>query len=142
MGDCKIREIMEKDFEEYIVLNNTNISKNYFNNFLVNILNDNHMIYVIENNKKFIGTGTYFIEFKLTHNGCKMGHIENIFIKKEERKKGYGKKLVKYLVKNLEEQGCYRIDLSCKKYLKHFYNLNDFVNNEITMTKLIDKNFK
>ncbi len=142
MNNYNIRKIMPKDFEEYIVLNNTCVSKNNFNNFLENILNDNHMVYVIEKNEILIGSGTYFIEFKLTHNSCKMGHIENIFIKKEERKKGYGKELVKYLVKKLEEEGCYRIDLSCKTYLKNFYNMNDFVSNEITMTKLVEKNFK
>ena len=78
------------DQDKYISLINTSIDKESFNNFITNVLGDLHIIYVLEKKNNIIGTGTLYIEKKLTHNLCKMGHIENIFIEKNHRGNGYG----------------------------------------------------
>ena len=87
-----IRKIQLKDFKQYTTLINTTISLEYFKNFINNILNENHNIFVIELNNNLVGTGTLLLEEKLTYNGCKMAHIENILIDENYRGKGYGKK--------------------------------------------------
>ncbi len=39
-----------------------------------------------DNTTIMIGTGTIFIEEKLTYGGCRMGHIEDIFVHKNHRR--------------------------------------------------------
>ena len=43
--------------------------------------------------------GTLFIEYKIIHSFGKVGHIEDIVISKNFRGKGYGKFLIKKLMK-------------------------------------------
>ena len=90
-----IRPINNNDYEKYIQLINISISKSCFDDFINNVLSDLHIIYVLEKNNNIIGTGTLYIEKKLTYNISKMGHIENIFIDENHRGKGYGEKIVK-----------------------------------------------
>ena len=89
-----IRNLNIKDYKKYIALINSNISKENFIDFLNNVLGKLHIIYIIEIDDNIIGTGTLFIEKKLTYGGCNMGHIENILIDKNYRKNGYGEKLL------------------------------------------------
>ena len=74
-----IRNLKQKDYERYRKLIKSNITQDYFNHFIINILNKNHIIIVLEDIAgNLIGTGTLLIEKKLTYGGCKMGHIENV----------------------------------------------------------------
>ena len=98
-----IRHLSHNDYVEYKTLHNSDIDKDYFDNFLDNVLCDRHMILVIEFENMIVGTGTIFIEEKLTHGGCRMGHIENIFIKETHRCKGFGEKIVNELLKISKE---------------------------------------
>ncbi len=95
----------------------------------------------MEIESKIIGTGTLFIEKKLTHGGCCMGHIENILIHKDYQKKGYGEQLVKNLVKYSKEIWCYRVDLNCNSELEYFYKKNGFSNKHICMNIYHKENF-
>ena len=137
----KIRKIQLKDYEQYTVLINTSISLEYFKNFIDNILNENHNIFVIELNNNIIGTGTVLFEEKLTYNGCKMAHIENILINENYRAQGYGKKTIDYILEYSKNNKCYRADLVCYDNVVEFYTKNKFIKHQNSLQFLFSENF-
>ena len=137
----EIRPIIKNDFNGYTTLIDTSISCDEFNEFLDNTLNKNHQIYVGITNGAVIGTGTLLIESKLTHGGCKMGHIENITISEKHRNKGMGQKMLQHLIKMSTSAGCYRVDLNCNSELEHFYNTCGFEKKHVCMNVYIKDNF-
>jgi glucosamine-phosphate N-acetyltransferase len=140
--DINYRYIDKNDFHKgYLSLINSYISYKNFCDF-VNDLNNYHQIIVIEKNNNIIGTGTIFIEKKLTYDISYMGHIENILIHKNYRSKGYGEVLVKKLIEHGKNNKCYRIDLNCGRELENFYRKNNFRINQISMRYMIKENFK
>tara|TARA_B110000908_G_C10212759_1_gene431128 strand:- start:43 stop:468 length:426 start_codon:yes stop_codon:yes gene_type:complete len=136
------RNITYSDYEQYKTLINSSISYDYLKHFIDTILNDNHVIIILEMYNKIIGTGTLFIEDKLTHGGCRMGHIENILIHSEYRKKGLGVHLMKYLLHLAKINLCYRVDLNCSDELESFYKKNGFNKKYLCMNILFKENFK
>ena len=136
-----IRKILLKDYKQYTKLINTTISLEYFENFINNILNKNHNIFVIELNNNLIGTGTLLLEEKLTYNGCKMAHIENILIDENFRGKGYGKKIVDYMLEYSKKHKCYRADLVCYDNVVEFYTKNNFIKYQNSLQFLFPGNF-
>jgi len=142
--DLYIRKITLNDYNEYKSLINSDISYSVYKDFITNILNDAHVIYLtIEpSSNKIVGTGTLFIECKLTYGSCKMGHIENIYVHPTYRNQRIGEKIVKHLLKYAEDQKCYRVDLNCNEELENFYLRNGFNRNQISMSVLFKNNFK
>jgi len=138
----EIRPITKSDYTGYTKLADTGISRDEFNEFLDNVLNTNHRLYVGITSGIVIGTGTLLIESKLTHGGCKMGHIENITISEKHRNKGMGQKMLQHLIKMATSAGCYRIDLNCTSELEHFYNTCGFEKKHMCMNIYIQNNFK
>ena len=136
-----IRKINHYDYKIYKQINDTNITVHYFNNFINNILNKYHNIYVLENKDLVIGFGTLILEHKLTHDGCIMAHIENIIIDENYRKQGYGNILIKELIEICKKEKCYKIILNCDYNLKEFYKKNNFTSNKLSMELLIKENF-
>ena len=137
-----IRNLIHDEYEEYIKLLNTNITRDYFINFINSVLNENHIILVLENNKHIIGVGTLFIEKKLTYGGCNMGHIENILIDEDYRGNGHGKILVNKLLEYAKNATCYRVDLNCNEELEDFYKKNNFNKKHICMNIYFKDNFQ
>ena len=136
------RKIVKSDYNEFIKLIHSDISKEKYDHFIDNTLGDYHQIIVLEFENKLIGTGTLLIEEKLTYGGCKMGHIENILIDENYRGNGYGELLVKKLSDNANNMKCYRVDLTCNVELEKFYKKNNFNTNSISMSILFKENFK
>ena len=136
-----IRKIHHNDYEQYIKLINSNITRIKYDNFIDNVLGPNHEIIVHEHKGKLISTGTLLIEPKLTYGGCKMGHIENILVHPDHRKKGYGEQLVHKLLEYAKENGCYRVDLNCTSELENFYKKNGFKQKHICMNVYFKENF-
>jgi GNAT superfamily N-acetyltransferase len=138
-----IRELSKNDYDQFIELINTKITKKDFELFLTNNLQlGQHIILVYEMNNKIIGTGTILIETKLTYNISYLGHIENIFVSEEYRNKGIGKEIVKCLCKYANEKKCYRIDLACEEQLIPFYKRLGFDKQIYCMSMLNKDNFK
>lgn len=138
----KIRKINVNDYIEFTNLINTYISLKEFTDFLSFALGDKHIIIVVEIENKIVGTGTLFIEPKLTYNMSYMGHIENILVDENYRCKGLGKMIVNYLSNCAKEYGCYRIDLTCEDRLGDFYKNLGFEIKQLGMTMLVKTNFK
>ena len=68
------------DFYNYKNHINSDISNEYFENFVNNILNDNHHILVIECDNIIIGSGTLLIEEKMTTGeNYSIEHLQNGF---------------------------------------------------------------
>ena len=101
-------------------------------------LNEDHVIVVIEHNKKIVGSGTIIIEHKLIRGYGKVGHIEDIVIDKDFRNYGLGKYLVCMLKDYSLTNKCYKCILNCSKQLKDFYEKCDFKKQGLEMAKYFD----
>ncbi len=97
--------------------------------------NKNFKIIVAEEkeNHKIIGTATLLIEQKFIHNGGKVGHIEDVAIKKGFQNKGIGKEIIKELIKIAKEEKCYKIILDCDEKVSKFYEKIGFEKHSIMM---------
>ena len=137
-----IRPIANSDYTGYTTLTNSSISLDSYTDFLDNVLSKDHHIHVLIADGKLVGTGTLLIENKLTHGGCKMGHIENIMISEKHRNKGMGQKMLEHLIQVSTSAGCYRVDLNCNSELEHFYNTCGFEKKHMCMNIYIQNNFK
>jgi glucosamine-phosphate N-acetyltransferase len=98
----------------------------------VNKINNNGTIIICyeENieNKPFliIGSGTVIIEPKIIHNCSSVGHIEDIVVHENFRKKGISQCILEMLKTYSEEMGCYKVILDCKDDLQYVYQKNGF----------------
>ena len=138
-----MRNLEKTDYERYVRLTGSGISRDQFDTFIAGVLDESHIIVVIEDSLGNItGAGTLLIEEKLTHGGCKMGHIENVLIDDEHRGRGHGERLVGYLLDLAKTNGCYRVDLNCQSELESFYERNGFSKNSISMNVYIKENFE
>ena len=81
----------------------------------------NYVIYVAEYNGEIIGATTLLIEQKFIHDGGKVGHIEDVVVRKNHQGKGVGKKIVNALLKYAQKKGCYKTILDCSDELVPFY---------------------
>ena len=128
MTDVKIRELQEKDL---------------FNGFLESLdslrkasdldpkkakaifkeikSRSEHIIYVAVRNSKIIGSATLFIEPKFIHAGGKVGHIEDVVVRKDNQGEGVGQKLIVALLAYAEKKGCYKTVLDCTDEVMPFY---------------------
>ena len=138
----KYNSLSRKHYQQYKTLVDSNITEDFFCDFIDNVLNDDHVIIILEDDdENMVGSGTLFIEKKLTYGGCNMGHIENILIDEKYRGNGYGEKIVNKLLEMCKEQKCYRVDLNCSYELEHFYQKNGFDKKYICMNIYFKENF-
>ena len=98
----------------------TNFTLNQYMKFLEN--EKNCEIYVFEDKNELIAAGTILYEKKFIHNISIYCHLEDIIVKKEFQGKGYGKILIKNLIKICKEkENVYKILLDCETDLIPFY---------------------
>ena len=141
MNHYIIRPLIINDYTNYITHIHSKIEEDVFKHFINNILNENHLIVIVEHENNIIGSGTLLIEHKLTYGGCKMGHIENILVDETMRGKKIGSMIVNYLNNIAIRNKCYRIDLTCSNDLKPFYNSTGYTIENASMTMLIPENY-
>lgn len=122
--------------EQLTIVEKEKINYEQFKIF-VNSLSNNHIIIVIEDNNKIIGTGTLLIENKVIHNMGSVGHIEDIIIHNNYRKQGLGKKLIDELIKISIKANCYKTILDCSEKNSNFYEKSGFTKKEIQMVKYL-----
>ncbi len=135
-----IRTLDINDYKKYFNLINdfreTNFSEEDFKNVITNKCT-NMFIYVIEENNELIATGTLIIEQKFIFNCAKLAHIEDICVKKEFRRKGYGKIIVNKLIEEAKKLNCYKITLTCSEYNSDFYKVSGFEVRGVQMSQLL-----
>jgi glucosamine-phosphate N-acetyltransferase len=81
----------------------------------------NYKIYVAELDSKIVGAATIIIEQKFINEGGKVGHIEDVAVRKKYQGKGVGQEVVKALVAYAKKKGCYKTILDCSDELIPFY---------------------
>ncbi|HXV38009.1 MAG TPA: GNAT family N-acetyltransferase [Nitrosopumilaceae archaeon] len=128
MDEIKIRELKEKDlFNGFLesldsLRKASDMSSKKAKEVFKKIKSDkNYKIYVAMLDSKVVGTATIFIEQKFIHNGGKVGHIEDVSVRKKYKDKGIGQKLVKALLEHAKKKGCYKTILDCTDDLIPFY---------------------
>ena len=82
-----------------------------------------------------VGYGSIFIERKI--RGGKMGHIEDIAVHPDFRKKGIGKLLINALSQIAHEEKCYKISLVCKEHNLSFYQKCTLMIDGISLSKFL-----
>ena len=85
--------------------------------------------------KKVVGYGSILIENKI--RGGKLGHLEDIVIHKDFRKKGIGRLLLNSLFEIAKKERCYKISLSCKDNNLDFYKKSNFKLTGLYLAKLL-----
>ena len=124
ISDCVIRKLCESDYDSYLVIINefreTFFTKKQFEDTLTCMMPYSE-IWIIEYKNIIAATGTIVYEKKFIHNNSSLGHIEDICVKKEYRKYGFGKLIVQHLMKQAKEMGCYKVTLDCSEENSHFY---------------------
>lgn len=80
-----------------------------------------------------VGTGTILYEPKIIHGGAYAGHIEDIVVHENYRKKGISKTIIEILIERSKEKNCYKIILDCKPELEEFYTKLGFYNRGLQM---------
>ena len=128
MSTIKIRKLQRRDFYNGFLLSldslrkSSHIKPKKANSIFDKISkNPDHVIYVAIYNREIIGATTLLIEQKFIHDGGKVGHIEDVVVRKEYQGKGVGKKIVNALLKYAEKKGCYKTILDCSDELVPFY---------------------
>lgn len=98
----------------------------FYNNLNKILYNGLIIVAYIEQNKikndiKIIGTGTLFLQPKLSHNGRNIGQLEDIIVDNQYRGLGIGKNIIQKLIEETKTKNCYKIILSCSEDLKEYY---------------------
>ncbi len=127
----KISHFKEKDFSSVKNLLITGFSKNFDNDINLNFINNHSNFgFVAINNETIVGFASIHIVEKLNRRSCL---IEDVVVDKNERGKGIGKLLIKYLINFSKSKSCDKIILNSKESNIPFYNKLGFVQNEIQM---------
>ena len=115
-----------------------NITNEQVISFYENRLKSGTYAYLgVMENDKIVGMVTILFDKKIYRDMQCVGHIEDLVIDKNSRKKGYGNKLLKIAIELCKHRKCYKIILNCKNQLKKFYEINGFVNNNLCMVMYI-----
>ncbi|MGG7664182.1 GNAT family N-acetyltransferase [Dyadobacter sp. BHUBP1] len=69
---------------------------------------------------KIVCYGSVIIEYKI--RGGRSGHIEDIVVDQQYRRKGYGDLLITHLTDYCKAAGCYKVILDCYQETVPFYN--------------------
>src|SRR5690349_19299632 len=64
-----------------------------------------------------IGTVSLLVERKFIHRGGKVGHIEDVAVRRGFRGKGLGADLVRHATSEARRLGCYKVILNCFEQL-------------------------
>ena len=128
MSSIKIRKLQKKDLYNGFLLSldvlrkSSHLKPKKANSIFDKISkNPDYIIYVAIDNGKVIGATTLLIEQKFIHDGGKVGHIEDVVVRKQYQGRGVGKKIIGALLKYAEKKGCYKTILDCTDDLIPFY---------------------
>jgi len=76
---------------------------------------------VAEIEGSIVGTASVIIEFKFLHGGSRVGHIEDVAVISDARKRGIGALLIGHLIEIAKNEECYKVILDCSPENVPFY---------------------
>lgn len=132
----KIRKLKEEDFkrgffETLTNLSRVNLTPQKAKRIYQKIKNNPvYHFFVAELNNQIVGTITLLIEQKFIHSGGKVGHIEDVVVKRGFEGQGIGSALVKKAIAEAKKQKCYKVILNCSKKNIPFYKKLGFYKHE------------
>lgn len=85
-----------------------------------------HNIFVIEEDNIIVGTVTIVLETKFIYEGERLGHIEDLVVDKDYRKKGLGGKLIDHCISFCKANNCRKIGLCSRSNAQEFYYKKGF----------------
>lgn len=128
MADIKIRKLQKKDIYNGFLLSLDSLRQSsHMKPAKANAIfekiskNPHQVIYVAVQGSQVIGSASILIEQKFIHDGGKVGHIEDVSVRKEFQGMGVGQKVVKALLEHAQKEGCYKTILDCTDDLIPFY---------------------
>jgi len=117
----------------------SDLNDNQFHQLLSKI-NQNSLIWIACINEvtssefDIIASGTLLIEQKFIRGGMNVGHIEDIVVHNNNRKKGISQVILDKLKEFAKNNNCYKIILDCKESVSHVYIKNKFEINGLQMS--------
>lgn len=84
-------------------------------------LRPSYHVFVAEIEGQVVGAITLLVEQKFTHNGGKVGYIEDVVTRKGWERRGIGRALVSKALEQARQEGCYKIVLECSEDYVSFY---------------------
>tara|TARA_B110000285_G_scaffold39126_1_gene42609 strand:- start:137 stop:637 length:501 start_codon:yes stop_codon:yes gene_type:complete len=137
MDKFHIRKITSNDYNKGIIelysqfftINSTTIGVLDFQKYIIDQCNDNHVIFVVEQNNKIMACATCFIETKIIHNFGKVAHVEDVVVDATMQGLGLGKKIIDTCIEYANDKQCYKIILDCSDKNMAFYEKCGFTQN-------------
>ena len=131
-----IEEVKKSELEQvFLLLRQHWTLDNYslFYHSYYRIKENQSKIYVVKDKDKIVGCCMLHLQYKFIRNGSKAGFIEEVIVDSQNRKKGIGEKLIKFVIEEAKRLGCYKITLSCFDELVSFYTKCGFFRENNTM---------
>ncbi len=136
MNEIKIRELKKEDLWNGFLtsLDSLRQASNIKKETALKIFdkinqNPDHIIAVAELDGKIVGSATLLLESKFIHDGGVVGHIEDVVVNKSHQGQKIGEKIIKFLLEQAENKGCYKTILDCVDDVKPFYEKLGFKQN-------------
>ncbi len=118
MENLIIREALEQDYHTIMLLmqqlntDDPTIEKPFGQNLFQSIISNDHLaIYLAEYDRQAVATCYLNTIPNLTRSGRSYALIENVVTDEAHRRKGYGEALLKQVIANAIESGCYKVML-------------------------------
>lgn len=138
----QLRVLTESDYPAFLELirdfRDTTFTEDEFKATLAH-MNVTSEICVLEQSGNLLATGTILYEQKFIFNLAKLGHIEDVCVKREYRRLGYGKIIVQQLLRRATEAGCYKVTLDCADANVDFYKACGFEVRGHQMSTLVSR---
>ena len=83
--------------------------------------------------EEVVGTVSVLVERKFIHRGGKVGHIEDVAVRRGFQGNGLGRRLVEHAISEARRLGCYKVILSCFESLVPFYSSLGFRKHDVGM---------
>jgi len=74
-----------------------------------------HELLVAEDDGRVVGTVVLVVVPNLSHAGTPWALVENLVVAERQRRRGFGRLLLEYVVTRAREKGCHRIELCSDK---------------------------
>ncbi|ODA42408.1 GNAT family N-acetyltransferase [Desulfosporosinus sp. BG] len=69
-----------------------------------------YKVFVVEDDKRIVGTCSLIIIDNLGHQGAKLAVAESMIVSQDYRGRGMGSKLMQFVMGKAQEENCYKLD--------------------------------